>query len=159
MFTADHHQTATLERPAPSAIRGGTAVRVLPAVSDSVPALRRFARDVVRQWALPGSVDEAVALIVTELAANAVRHSGSSDVTVRLGVDRRGLTVEVRDRGQWRSACAAAAADRPGGWAESCGGRGLSLVRAYASACIVWFERTGTRVVATIPLASAAAGH
>ncbi|GAA0691582.1 hypothetical protein GCM10010193_52600 [Kitasatospora atroaurantiaca] len=140
-------------RPGRTAGTGRTAGRsaacAMPAVADSVPALRRFARGAARRWALPDSVDEALALIVTELAANAVRHSGSADVALLLAVDGVTVTVQVKDAGTWR---ARPNPPGPAAEAEACGGRGLQLVEAYAAGFALWRTAGGTRVVAELLL-------
>ncbi|WP_329562158.1 ATP-binding protein [Kitasatospora sp. NBC_01266] len=158
MFATAQHRTPTMERstltmerPAPGVALGRRAACVMAAETGSVPALRRFARRVVRSWALPAGIDEAVALIVTELAANAVRHSGSPDVAVLISTDREAVTVEVKDRGQW---CSASAAEKLGGITERVGGRGLTLVNAFSTGCVLWCGPDGTRAVAKVPLRS-----
>ncbi|WP_051969452.1 ATP-binding protein [Kitasatospora azatica] len=115
----------------------------------SVPELRQFARAVAQEWGVPGEVDEALALIVTELVANAVRHSGSPEVALLLSVTGLVLTVEVRDRGHWRARARRRCAED-----TACNGRGLQLVAAYASVCEVSRTRSGTRVVAELRLAA-----
>ncbi|WP_329367556.1 ATP-binding protein [Streptomyces sp. NBC_00669] len=42
----------------------------------AVPHARRHARDVLRTWDVPGDVLDDALVVVTELAANAVRHTG-----------------------------------------------------------------------------------
>ncbi|KRB72543.1 hypothetical protein ASE03_22080 [Kitasatospora sp. Root187] len=124
----------------------------MAAVAASVPVLRRFARSTVRSWGLPASVDEATAMVVTELAANAVRHSGSPDVALLIGLGEHALTIQVKDQGQWRSASHSTV---PSIDTAASGGHGLQLVNAYSTGCVLWFEETGTRAVARVPLSSA----
>jgi anti-sigma regulatory factor (Ser/Thr protein kinase) len=89
----------------------------------TVPRAREFVRDTLRQWGL-GEPDEAL-LVVTELAANAVLHAGST-YQVRLSSSPGLLRIEVSD-------------DDPGtpepqpfsSTAES--GRGIVLVSAIAT--------------------------
>jgi len=151
MITADHIRRTARPGPRPdrTAGTGRSAACAMPAVADSVPALRRFARGAARRWELPDSVDEALALIVTELAANAVRHSGSPDVALLLAVDGVTVTVQVKDAGRWR---ARRKPDGPIAEAEACGGRGLQLVEAYAAGFALWRTAGGTRVVAELLL-------
>jgi anti-sigma regulatory factor (Ser/Thr protein kinase) len=82
----------------------------------------------------PDDAVETLSLIVTELATNAVRHSGSPGVTLLLCVADGMLTAQVKDSDTWRPQSAP-----PGGdYAETaCGGRGLLLVEAYAADCTV----------------------
>lgn len=134
--------------PAPSGpgpVRPASAVCVLPAVPTSVPLLRRFARDVAGRWGLPDSLHDPLFLIVTELAANAVRHSASPDVGLLLTGDGSRVIVEVRDTGRWRTA-----REPAGGPDQACGGRGLPLVRAFSTRCAVRRTPAGTHVVAEL---------
>lgn len=120
---------------------------MLAAETSAVPVLRRFARRVVRQWHLSDSVEEAVGLIVTELAANAVRHSGSDDLALRMSCGDGRLVLHVQDSGRWRPSEPPACPEE-----EACSGRGLDLVRAYAARCTVLPTAEGTRVTAELPL-------
>jgi anti-sigma regulatory factor (Ser/Thr protein kinase) len=107
--------------------------------------LRRFAQRAARRWGVAPEAREALALVVSELVSNAVLHSGGSEVTVRLTFDHHGLTVEVKDSGQWRAH--ARGADRDG-----LHGRGLALVKASSRWWLAYASATGTRVVARIPV-------
>ncbi|RAG87282.1 ATP-binding protein [Streptacidiphilus pinicola] len=133
---------------------------VMPAVAASVPALRRFAVRTARRCGLLDDVAEALALIVTELVTNAVRHSGSPDVTLLLCVADGDLTVQVSDTGRWRRPTAPPASE-PGAREPGplCGGRGLLLVEAYAASCAVQVSRSGTTVTAELRLPPKAAAH
>ncbi|MFI5527098.1 ATP-binding protein [Kitasatospora sp. NPDC051853] len=113
------------------------------ALDSAVPALRAFARTEAARWGLTGVLD-GLALVVSELVGNSVRHSGSSDVRLLLRAGAHALTVEVADTGQWRRP-----ADRRGGLAR--GGRGLQLVEAFSSSVTVHTGRWGTRVIAVLP--------
>ncbi|WP_042426363.1 ATP-binding protein [Streptacidiphilus anmyonensis] len=127
------------------------AACVLPATAASVPALRRLTRHTARRWGLPGDTAEASGLIVTELVTNAVRHSGSPDVTLLLCVARDTLTLRVKDSGRWRPRIAPPAdGDRDGAGGTACGGRGLLLVEAYAASCLVRPSEGGTTVTAEL---------
>ncbi|MYS86563.1 ATP-binding protein [Streptomyces sp. SID5474] len=131
-----------------------TAACLMPAVCESVSTMRHFTVGVARQWGMPDEVDEAVGLIVTELVANAVRHSGSRDVAVVVTVYESELTASVSDSGQWCSR-----PDPPDPPRESAtSGRGLLLVDAYADS--VTFDRSphGTRVTARVALPSHGSG-
>ncbi|MEV4429685.1 ATP-binding protein [Streptomyces sp. R-07] len=122
------------------------ALCVMPATTEAVPLLRRFARDTARHWSLDGHADEALAVIVTELVTNVVRHSGSLDVAVLLTTTRRTLAVQVQDTGRWRPR----RPRLPGDDMDACSGRGLGLVRAYALDCAVVRTARGTRVAVTV---------
>jgi anti-sigma regulatory factor (Ser/Thr protein kinase) len=76
---------------------------------------------------LSGTVEEALAVTVSEPATNVVLHSGSADVAVAFAAGE--ATVTVRDRGRWR--------ERPAPRCEAADmdadhGRGLALVNAYS---------------------------
>lgn len=125
------------------------ATCVLPATAACVPVLRRLAQRAARRWELPDDTGEALGLIVTELATNAVRHSGSPDVTLLLCVAEGTLTVQVRDSGGWRPR-AVPPRDPGCGEETACGGRGLLLVEAYAANCAVRTSADGTTVTAEL---------
>ncbi len=98
----------------------------LPAVGRSVRLSRHATHAALTAWQL-AHVDEAAALLVSELVTNAVRHAEGIDVvTVNLHAGRTRLRIEVQD------------ADRhwpqpriPGRYDES--GFGFILVDALAS--------------------------
>ncbi|MGW8766792.1 ATP-binding protein [Streptomyces sp. NPDC055815] len=133
-------------QPGPGLHGTRRAVSVMAATAEAVPALRRFARDTARRWNLDGRADEALAVVVTELVANAVRHSGSPDVAVLLTAGDGTVTVQVHDRGRWRTRRTRLPADG----VEACCGRGMDLVRAYTTDCAVVRTARGTRVAATL---------
>ncbi|MFC8722168.1 ATP-binding protein, partial [Kitasatospora sp. NPDC057198] len=117
---------------------------VMEAVGTAAPALRAFARAVAARWDLALD-DYALALVVSELVGNAVRHSGSPDVRLLLSADARVLTVTVSDSGRWRPGAV-------GGEGLACGGRGIQLVRAHALRFSVRSTFAGTQVRADLPL-------
>ncbi|MFB7464866.1 ATP-binding protein [Streptomyces sp. NPDC056224] len=136
------------EKVAPAA-RGVLAVAVLPACPRAVPRLRRLMVAVARTRRLSAAAGEALGVIVSELATNAVLHSGSPDLVVALEADEHSLTVGVRDHGRWR--------DRPAPRCEAADmdadfGRGLALVDAYAVDRSVLCDARGTLVRAVIAL-------
>lgn len=100
---------------------------------------RRFVSGVLTSW---GCEADDAALLVSELATNAVLHA-RSEFTVRLQVDRGRIRVEVVDRNSRVPSFAVVPPD-----AHS--GRGLMLVQALASAWgveshaddgkTIWFE-------------------
>ncbi|KQV17170.1 MULTISPECIES: ATP-binding protein [unclassified Kitasatospora] len=125
------------------------ALCTMAATPESVPALRRFTHHLAGGWGLAENVQEALSVVVTELATNVLLHSGSPYVVLLLAVDRNMFTAEVRDGGRWltRATHRRAAADA----GVACG-RGLRLVEAYAPDCTVRADQTGTRVVVRIPI-------
>ena len=141
--------TAPLAREVDAVFNVRRAVRTMPAVPEAVPTLRRFTRAVIRRWGLPDNCDEALAVIVTELVANAVKHSGSPDVAVLLATDGTVTTLQVKDTGRWRSPDA-----RHRGTANEVArdGRGLRMVEAYATAWALRSTSAGTRVVVKVIL-------
>ncbi|WKX69187.1 ATP-binding protein [Streptomyces sp. XD-27] len=151
-MTVEKTRSAALDYHLPSRTADATrsAVCVMPAAAASVPVLRRFARDTARRWEASEAVDEAVAVIVTELVANAVRHSGSPDVTVLLAVTGATMKIQVSDTGRWRPRSVARGADEEEAGDTPCGGRGLRLVEAYAASCCVTVTAGGTRVTAEL---------
>ncbi|MBB1243977.1 ATP-binding protein [Streptomyces durbertensis] len=124
----------------------------LAATREAAPAMRHFASGMARCWLLSEEAREAVSVVVTELVANAVLHSGSPEVSLFLTLSADTLNVEVRDSGRWRP--------RPRPRVEpldadvQCG-RGLPLVEAYASRTATLPSARGTRVVAEIDLTPA----
>lgn len=77
------------------------------------PAFSTFVRELVERWKLParvtieGDLDtmpravlEAAHGVVAESLANAAKHSGSKDVTVKVACEPGALRVEVTDRGR-----------------------------------------------------------
>ncbi len=115
----------------------------VPSLPSSVSAVRRFAVAACERSGL-GAVSDTVALLVSEVATNALVH-GSGDVRVSVRADADRVRVEVAD-------------DSPG-WPvtreagpEAEGGRGLALVEALSSdwgtraegvGKVVWFELAG----------------
>ncbi|MFD0371217.1 ATP-binding protein [Streptomyces sp. NPDC127114] len=143
---------AVPHQPGPDLPGTRRALSVMAATAEAVPLLRRFARDTARQWNLDDRADEALAVVVTELVANVVRHSGSPDVAVLLTTTDRTVTVRVHDGGRWRPR----RTRLPGDDLDACCGRGLDLVRAYATDCAVVRTALGTRVAVTL---ATDAGH
>ncbi|WP_051852312.1 ATP-binding protein [Streptomyces aureocirculatus] len=161
MITAQHeHQPRTGTGAAPAdamAFPGRTGARrealtSLPATADAAPAMRRFATTSAHAWRLGDGACEALTLVVTELVTNVILHSGSPRVTLRLRLLPGALQIEVHDTGCWHRRVTR----RPGGdpadllHAES--GRGLALVEAYTAHTTIRPSRTGTTVLAELPL-------
>ena len=82
----------------PSGAHSSRQLRMtLPAVSHSVRLSRHATHAALTAWQL-GHVDEAAALLVSELVTNAVRHARGIDVvTVNLYAGRTWLRIEVQD--------------------------------------------------------------
>jgi anti-sigma regulatory factor (Ser/Thr protein kinase) len=131
---------------------GRPAVCVLPATVAAVPELRRFAADLAARWGLPPEVDDALALVVTELATNVVLHSGSPDITLLVSRSDGVLRVAVKDSGCWRPRPARRRAPED---ADALFGRGLRLVGALTGGCHTFPGATGTCVVAELSLTQA----
>jgi len=112
-----------------------------------VPTARGFVTELLDGW--PGEVQETAALLVSELATNAVRHGSGQDfdVSVRFGPGEGALWVGVTDNGP-----GSPIARKPPVTDEH--GRGLQLVGLLATRWGVrrargsntktlWFELTG----------------
>ena len=67
----------------------------LPPTTDSVPAARRFVRDMMRDSDTVADIDTA-GLLVTEIVTNAVLHA-LTPMTVSVSVSQDVVRVEVRD--------------------------------------------------------------
>jgi anti-sigma regulatory factor (Ser/Thr protein kinase) len=111
----------------------------LPCDPASVPQARSHVRDWCREAQLRGDIVSDVQLAVTEVATNAVKHSGCDDFEVQGWMSDSTLFVSIWDQGQGR-------ADRKPG-----AGLGTRIIRALADS--VDFERTepGTRVTMRFP--------
>jgi serine phosphatase RsbU (regulator of sigma subunit)/anti-sigma regulatory factor (Ser/Thr protein kinase) len=117
-----------------------TASRTFPAEPAAAGQARRFVVEVLAQWSVDGEVLERAELCASELITNAVIHSGT-EPTVTLQHDDACLLLMVQDRGsvgRVRPVETAAA--------DEVSGRGLSLVRALASAWNVEQSTEGTLV-------------
>ncbi|GAB3653723.1 ATP-binding protein [Streptomyces sparsus] len=107
------------------------ASATLPSAPASVSEARRFVADVVTGWGLPaaGEAVDAIRLIVSELATNAVQHtrgqSPAFTVDVHLERDER-LCVGVTDsHPRWPRRLPAAV--------QQDNGRGLVIIRSLAA--------------------------
>ncbi|WP_345700544.1 ATP-binding protein [Kitasatospora terrestris] len=144
MFTTD----TTTDRTGAVGAQPGrtrTAEYSMAATAVAVSGFRNFARDTAARWMISPD-DTGLALVVSELVGNAVRHSGSADVSLLLSATVTTLTVEVRDSGRWRRPSA------PVTDGLACGGRGLDIVEACATRTTVHRTLAGTRVIAVLPL-------
>jgi hypothetical protein len=96
-----HREVAGAAPPAPPGAPGAGArgaVRTFAFSRDAPAAARHFAVAALRRWGIAGLADD-VALVVTELAANAVRHARSGfTVILSARPSRPGvIRVSVRD--------------------------------------------------------------
>ncbi|WP_328540008.1 ATP-binding protein [Streptomyces sp. NBC_00344] len=104
---------------------------VLPSEPASVPAARTYVARVLTEWGLPGDGDaaEAIRLMVSELATNAVQHTfGQSPAfTVRLVLERdEQLRIGVTDsHPRWPQRLPAAV--------QQDNGRGMVIIRWLAA--------------------------
>ncbi|RII06965.1 Histidine kinase-, DNA gyrase B-, and HSP90-like ATPase [Streptomyces sp. YIM 130001] len=103
----------------------------------AVPAARKFTTDTLSEWSIADRIDD-VELCVSELATNALVHSGADGFLVGLAVADDRLRLEVRDVGSGLPEQQSPGADRATG-------RGLFLVAECADGWGV--ERDGQRKV------------
>lgn len=115
---------------------------MVPRSTSSVPAARAFAAVALDAWGLNESVVDDASLLLTEVAANAIRHVDHGDLLITFLVHDDRLMVTVHDRSA-QLPVARVVDDE----AES--GRGLVLVEALATRWgstasptgkAVWFE-------------------
>lgn len=116
---------------------------VLPSQPSSASTARQIVGVACRSWHLEGLVDD-LALVATELVANAIRHAGT-DMILRLIRIEDGVRLEVRD-GSTRPL-----RPRPPTSTEE-NGRGLILVDALSHRYGVEAEPQGKRVWAELVL-------
>ena len=121
----------------------GPFVAVLPCTAMSAALGRKLTAERCLEWGTP-SLCSDLALVVTELVADAVRHAGTG-ITVRLTRLGDGVGVGVADGSTWplRPRTATRADE---------GGRGLLLVDALSSRCGVEPDRNGKLVWAELLL-------
>lgn len=130
---------------------GSLAMCAMPASCQTVPALRRFTRHTAERWGVPDDTTYALCVVVSELVANAVLHSGSPDVELSLRVHGWTVIVQVKDSGVWEPY------RRPDGLrtdGEEVYGRGLRIVRTYTTRCLVSTSERGTKVRAEMDLSA-----
>ena len=113
----------------------------VPSLPASIASVRRFAVGACRAGGLASSVCDTAALLVSEVATNALVH-GSGEVQVRVSTRDSVLRVEVADDSPRMPE------PRSAGLMEE-GGRGLSLVEELSRGWgvyregvgkVVWFE-------------------
>ncbi len=74
---------------------------VMAAEHRTVREMRALARAVGAFRKMPPFVVDDLLLVVSEFVSNAVTHSGSSTVTVKIVLGPRSMSVAVRDAGRW----------------------------------------------------------
>jgi anti-sigma regulatory factor (Ser/Thr protein kinase) len=114
-----------------------TAETVFPAVPESVAAARRFTRAALVRHAVDTEVVDTAALLVSELATNAIVHA-TSDIRLRVRVGHD-IRIEVSDVSTEMPVVTTGGLER-----ES--GRGLALVASLA-ANWDWAPREAGKVV------------
>lgn len=118
-----------------------TSVRRFRRQPESVPAARRFVRDVLRDQ--PRDVREAVELMATELATNCVQHAKTSfELTINHGQEQ--IRIEVSDTGPGHPV---PRSPTP----KERRGRGLRLVEAMSDSWGVDPSSRGKTVWFTVP--------
>lgn len=129
--------------------------RLLPAVVDSVPRIRRELGAVLGSCALDARRRSDIALFVTEAASNAVRHAYAGEsgaLYVLAGVDDEWFGVVISD---WGRGLGDPNASAP--FAKPVGaGLGLSLMTRLADAVSIDSDGSGTDVEGSFALAGAA---
>jgi anti-sigma regulatory factor (Ser/Thr protein kinase) len=130
--------------------------QVFPAWANSVVAARRYVIDQLAAWSdvLPSQLCETAALLVSELATNAVRHSGAREFVVELDVvaDEGRVWIGVTDDGPGYPTLR-----RPPPTAEH--GRGLQLVGTLADRWGARRRRDSTRKTVWFELNATSAGN
>jgi anti-sigma regulatory factor (Ser/Thr protein kinase) len=110
-------------------VRGGpqarTAFIAFPAAAESIPAARRWVWQQLRRWRVDAGTSHCVQLLVSELAANAFRHTNSPVLEVQLSI---GPVLEVSVRDQDPSGLIRVCRSE----ADEVGGRGLAIVAALS---------------------------
>jgi anti-sigma regulatory factor (Ser/Thr protein kinase) len=115
-------------------------VQTWPPLPSSVGAARVRLRHCLRQWDLL-TISDTSALVLSELATNAVRHAGT-DFTVTLSRTTDGLLISVHDDAAAGPAPRAPALDE-----LSLGGRGMHLVDAMTAGWGVVLDGYGGKSV------------
>lgn len=115
---------------------------------DDLTAARAAREEVtaeLRRLGLHEELVDDVALVASELAANAIRH-GAPPVVLRLSVIEDAVRVEVRDQGRDTDPAVREAADDAGS------GRGLAMIDALARVHGWQRDEDGMSVWAELPL-------
>jgi anti-sigma regulatory factor (Ser/Thr protein kinase) len=96
---------------------------VYPAEPRAIREIRAFAQEALVRADVPEDAQTDLLLAISEAASNAVQHSGSPSIEVRLSIGEECVEVAVRDRGIWSTP------DRRGGRLRA-GGYGLPIITA-----------------------------
>ncbi len=88
-------RSATAPRPALSVLC------TVAAEPRAVREMRALVRTIGQFRGVPDAVVDDLLLVVSEFVTNAVLHSGTADVTVKLVFGAESLSVAVRDTGRW----------------------------------------------------------
>jgi anti-sigma regulatory factor (Ser/Thr protein kinase) len=126
-------------RPAPE--RAIESERVFAPRVDSIAGARRFIVDALRAWPLPYLEAASAALVVSELATNAIVHA-DSQFGVNVRRTRAGVRITVSDTG---SSAAALTVQRT---------HGLGIVSALAERWGVCATAEGKAIWAELPIQS-----
>ena len=110
----------------------------------SARAARRFLAEVLMSWRMPELLEGDAALLLSELASNAILHA-RSPLTVIVRYDGRSLRVEVGDGSRAHPEL------QPPGPADATGGRGLLLVDRIAARWGIMPTEKGKRVWFELP--------
>ncbi|MFD9052952.1 ATP-binding protein [Streptomyces zaomyceticus] len=98
-----------------------------PAVPAAVPVVRERVTECLCRWEITEETRRQVAIVVSELFTNVLRHTESENITCVVVHDKDGLELKVSDRGRGGIRLPTGPADD-----ESESGRGLLLVQAMA---------------------------
>nr|WSY48812.1 ATP-binding protein [Streptomyces sp. NBC_00886] len=120
----------------------------MSASSQAVSTLRGFAQDMAEQWGVPDEAVYALRVVVSELVTNSVLHSGSAHVELAMHICGFTVIMQVKDSGTWMPRERSTKVRRE----EDEDGRGLHIVRAYATRCVVTPSQRGTEVRAEIDM-------
>jgi anti-sigma regulatory factor (Ser/Thr protein kinase) len=115
-------------------------------VAENIAEARHGAQMVLASWAVPDEDSDAVALIVTELATNAIRHARVPGRTFDVALtyaDDKAVEIEVSDGSRHRPA------PKPYD-PDATSGRGLLLVEALSDAWEVRDREFGKTVWARV---------
>ncbi|MFJ1593049.1 ATP-binding protein [Kitasatospora albolonga] len=97
-------------------------------MAEAVPDARRLVRSALHTWSMDGAIDDA-AVVVSELASNAVRHGAGRSMEIRVTrLDSERVRVAVTDRSRILPVIRQPEDDDPAG-------RGLHLIAALSE---VW---------------------
>jgi len=126
----------------------------LAAVPAAAPCSRVFVRHALEQWCLPGLYDTA-ALVVTELVANAVKATGSLDVSPTRDEAANICLVDVRVLGftdrvsihVWDNSLDPPVISNADPAGAEVGGRGLVLVGKFSQRLGHFYPRNGGKIV------------